>query len=350
MKKSSAQRPLSHTETAAFCSQMSMILKAGISPGEGLSIMALDSRSQDEKRLLSLMEEHLLEHGSFFLALKAAGIFPDYMLHMIDIREQAGRLDEVMESLSLHYEREAGIASSIKNAVIYPFVMILMMIAVILILIVKVLPVFEQVFKQLGREAGGLSGTILTFGTTLNRYSIVLTALFSLAALAFLLLFYTKRGRAFASRLAVRTGLFSGFRQKTAVCRFASAMSLTLSSGLDLEQCLDLASPLIDDASFRKKLDSCRSRIQEGAELSEALTQAGIFSGAYARLLRIGTHTGSTEQVLKDISVRCEEEADAQINRSISILEPTLVAVLSIVVGIILLSVMLPLIGIINGF
>ncbi|MEG0108088.1 MAG: type II secretion system F family protein, partial [Lachnospiraceae bacterium] len=100
-------------------------------------------------------------------------VFPNYLIHMVDIGEQSGKLDEVFFSLSEHYDREAGIASAIKNAVTYPFIMIAMMMLVILVLITKVLPIFAQVFQQLGREMTGVSKGILNMGSLLNQYSMV---------------------------------------------------------------------------------------------------------------------------------------------------------------------------------
>ena len=350
MKENAAARPLSNTELSSFCRQMSMILSAGISPLEGLSLMEEESASPEEKQLLKAMEEEYLQSASLYRSFQTVGIFPDYMLHMIHIGEQSGRLDEVMVSLASHYDREAGIAASLKNAVIYPFVMILMMIAVIFILIIKVLPIFQQVFEQLGQEMSGFSRSVVDFGIALNRYSTVCIAVFAVIAVLFVLTIYTKQGRKIAGDLAAKLGMFRNFRYKTAACRFASAMALTLSSGLDVDQSFDLAAALIDDHDFQEKIRVCREKIHEGNAFPKALSQSGIFTGIYARMLTIGFHTGSTEKMLTDISHRYEDEVDAAISRNISILEPTLVAILSIIVGILLLSVMLPQIGILTGF
>ena len=227
MKENAAARPLSNTELSSFCRQMSMILSAGISPLEGLSLMEEESASLEEKQLLKAMEEEYLQSASLYRSFQTVGIFPDYMLHMIHIGEQSGRLDEVMVSLASHYDREAGIAASLKNAVIYPFVMILMMIAVIFILIIKVLPIFQQVFEQLGQEMSGFSRSVVDFGIALNRYSTVCIAVFAVIAVLFVLTIYTKQGRKIAGDLAAKLGMFRNFRYKTAACRFASAMALT---------------------------------------------------------------------------------------------------------------------------
>ena len=165
--------PLSNAETAAFCSQIAMILRSGISSIEGISIMLEDTTEPEEKRLLESINTMLLNTGSLHLALEDTHAFPDYMIQMVQIGEQAGKLDEVMTSLADYYEKEAALNQTIHNAVTYPLLMIFMMILVILVLVTRVMPIFNQVFAQLGREMSGLSLGILRFGQFLNAHIVV---------------------------------------------------------------------------------------------------------------------------------------------------------------------------------
>ena len=162
-------KPLSNTETAAFCSQMAMILKSGISSVEGISILLEDVDDPDEKNLLTALNDTLIQTGDFSQSLKSTGAFPDYMVHMVTLGEQAGRLDEVMASLSDYYDKEAALNQTIRSAVTYPLIMILMMLLVILVLVTKIMPIFNQVFKQLGSEMSGLSLAILQAGCGIDH-------------------------------------------------------------------------------------------------------------------------------------------------------------------------------------
>lgn len=341
--------PLSNTETAAFCSQMAMILHSGISTLEGISLMLEDTKEQEEIKFLTCIEETLQTTGNFQEALSSTGAFPAYMLHMVQIGEYSGKLDEVMEALSIHYEREAGIAQAIKNAVTYPLIMVFMMLLVILVLVTKVMPIFNQVFRQLGSEMTGLSKAILDFGTAINRYSVVLIVLVALLAALVLYFGKTKSGREKFSSFASRLGWTKAFTEKLAACRFASGMSLTLSSGMNPEECLNLASNLTNNEEFNKKLEVCREAVNNGEDLSHSLLEAGIFSGIYARMVSIGSKTGSLDEIMHEIADKYQEEIDQRFTNVISILEPTLVIALSVIVGMILLSVMLPLMGIMSS-
>lgn len=151
-------RPFSNMELSSFCGQMALILKSGISSTEGLTIMLEDAAPGDERTVLEDLNSNMQETGSLFLALEHAGMFPSYMLHMVEIGEETGTLDEVMESLQNHYEREEAISRSIRNSITYPMIMTGMMAVVVIVLLVKVMPIFNQVFIQLGTEMTGFHG------------------------------------------------------------------------------------------------------------------------------------------------------------------------------------------------
>ena len=173
--------PLSNTEIAAFCSQTAMILRSGISSIEGISIMLEDSQNADEKELLSAVNDTLMQTGNLTQALEDTHAYPDYMISMVRIGEQTGRLDDVMDSLAVYYEKEDSLAESIKSAVTYPLIMIVMMLLVILLLIMKVMPVFNQVFIQLGSSMSGISLVILNIGQFLNRHIAVFLLILALS-------------------------------------------------------------------------------------------------------------------------------------------------------------------------
>ena len=188
MTKETQKKTLSNTEVASFCSQMGMILHAGIPAIEGITIMKEDAASSQEEAILRDIYDTFMETGTFHEALKSSGVFPSYCLHMVQLGEQSGRLDEVMHALSDYYEREADLSSAIRHAVTYPMIMVVMMLAIILLLLTRVLPVFHQVFEQFGAGVTGIPKTLMDLGTAMNRYSIGFVLLFLILAGMFLLL------------------------------------------------------------------------------------------------------------------------------------------------------------------
>lgn len=342
-------KPFSNLELSSFCGQMSLILKSGISSMEGLTIMLEDAVSADEKTILTKLLSNMQETGSLCQALTRAKVFPAYMLHMVEIGEETGTLDEVMESLKNHYEREEFISKSIRNAVTYPMIMTGMMVVVIIVLLVKVMPVFNQVFVQLGTEMTGFSRMLMDTGTAINRYSAVLIVVIAIIAGAILYGTHTESGKKLFRKMGHKVKFTRSIYEEIAACRFASGMALTLSSGLNPDRSMELVISLNDDPIFQKKIELCQNEINQGKELSEALASSGMFTGIYARMASVGSKTGSLDQVMNEVAEMYQEDIDTQMNNLLAVLEPTLVVLLSLIVGVILLSVMLPLMGIMSN-
>ena len=343
------EKKLSPEELASFCSQIASVLKAGISPGEGIAIMLEDTSSLQEQDILSAIQETLNTTGVFSLGLEDAKVFPEYMRNMVRLGEQAGRLDEVMDALAGHYQREADLSAALKSALTYPCIMIGMMVLVVLVLVTRVLPVFQQVYAQLGQTMTGFSRGLLDMGQAINRYSLVLLALLVLLVLVCLYFSRTSSGQKRASLLFSRLPFTRNFIRQKASCRFASGMALALKSGLTPEEGMDLAGVLTGNPGFMEQVAQCKKLMEEGTPLARALSGSGIFTGMEARLLTVGDRTGSIDDAMEKIAARCQEELDASMGNAVSIIEPTLVAVLSVIVGLILLSVMMPLMGTLSG-
>lgn len=330
----------SNIELSFFCNQLAMILTSGISVMEGLSMMSEESENEDESAILSYILASLQESGNLHESLKSTNLFPAYMLQMVKIGEETGKLDDVFASLAQHYHREDSIQNSIRHALIYPLIMIAMMLLVIIVLLVKVMPIFNQVFIQLGTEMTGFAGLLVALGDNLSKYLLfVIIGIVLLGALLF------RFGKCLIHRIPFTRNL----SEKLAACRFASGMALALSSGLNPDLAMELVCDLNEDSMFAKKLDVCKEQVAEGEDLSRALFQSGIFTGLYARMASIGSKSGTMDSVMNQVAESYQEEIDTRINQMLAVIEPTLVVLLSLIVGAILMSVMFPLIGIMSS-
>ena len=159
----------------------------------------------------------------------------------------------------------------------------------------------------------------------------------------------SKWGKERRNNLLYKSKRFKSIHSKIATSRFASAMAMTLSSGMDVMQSLDVSSKIIDAPEFAGKVEKCKDSFAETMDIGRAFSASGIFGGLYGRMAILGAKTGNMETVLEKVAETYQEEADDEINDLIAIVEPTLVIILSVIVGIILLSVMLPLLNIMSG-
>ncbi len=343
------KKELVNKELALFFDQFAMTLDAGLNHTDGIQIMLEDAASNEGKEILEIMLETLHEGKPLSRSFESAGVFPKYALDMIAIGERSGKTDEVAHSLANYYEREENIAQGIKNAVTYPLLIILMMFVVILVLVIKVLPVFNQVFIQLGSEMSGFSKTLLNIGNTISRYSMFFMGLLLCIIVLYIILSKTGPGKKAFGRFVQVFPLTRGFYHKIAAGRFASSMALTMNTNLGPDESLQLVEKIVDNREVEQKIGECRKMIRGGLSFTDALVDSKIFNNLYSRMISVGGKSGATDKALAKIATNYELEIDDRIGGIISVLEPTLVIIFSVVVCMILLSVMLPLMSIMSS-
>ena len=236
---------LNNRELFQFCEQFSIILRSGMSAIEGLAILNDDSQTERGKEILTFLYKDMEESGSLAHAMEQSGAFPASAAAYVRTGEETGCLDEVMKGLSAFYAKEIQITDQIQSAVAYPLVMLGMMTAVIVILLVKVLPVFRQVFRQLGLEMSGISGALLGIGETLSHYSTAFLVL--LAAMIGFILFLVlhPKGQELIRKIVCR---FPGMKEipvNLDYSRLCQCISLGIRSGLSPELCVELAGAVV---------------------------------------------------------------------------------------------------------
>lgn len=347
--KTKTNKVLNDYEISVFCRQMALLIKAGIAPLEGIEIMLQDFKLDDDDSTLRTISQILSSGEKFHIALQMSGAFPGYVIHMVTIGEESGNLDLVMDSLADYYEQEDTIRNNISSAISYPLIMIGMMIVVIIVLITQVLPIFGQVFAQLGTSMNSFSRSLVSIGNALNRYSIVFIIIMVLFSGACIFFVKTSKGHSLFRSIGMHIPPIRKIYSEISTARFANGMVLTLSSGMDTYEGLRLVSKLVEYKEMAVKIDTCRSLIASGDSFPEALQEAGIFNKFYSRMVAIGFQSGSMDTVMKQIARKYADETQRKMYNFVSILEPTLVIILSLIVGLILLSVILPLMGIMSS-
>lgn len=307
---------------SAFCLQVSLLLSAAVPLEEGLSVMAEDARTLQEKKLLQELAEDVELGEPLFAALERTGEFPPYVVKMAKLGHQTGTLDQIMKDLSVYYEKEFQLMRSIQNALTYPVMMIFMLLTVLFVLFTKVMPIFEGVYEQLGAQMSPLSRTAIRLGGIFSGGALVFSGAAAAAALA--VWTASRFGKTFRLVEKMTQSLKRKSRLALSVAgrRFTAVLALTLRSGMELE---------------------C------GAGYYEAMKKTGLFSGFHIQMIRVGARSGNLDQVMEKLSGDYEKEAEAAIDTMLARFEPTMVAVLAVAVGLVLLSVMLPLAGVLSA-
>lgn len=275
------------------------------------------------------------------------GLFPAYVTGLVTVGERSGRTEEALNALSVYYEQRDQLDRQVRSALLYPSVLLVLMLVVIVVLLAKVLPVFDQVYASLGGELTGVAGGLLTLGRALDAAMPVLCAVLGVVVI-FLAVFSLSGG--FRERLLTfwqRRFGDRGVSRRLNDARFAQAMAMGLQSGLPMEEALELAAGLLSQTpAAAERCRSCKAQLQQGEELSGAMRESGVLPPAACRLLALGVRGGTADTVMEEIARRLAREGNDALSRKVAQVEPALVLVTSLLVGAILLSVMLPLMNI----
>mgnify|MGYP001088350765 FL=1 len=332
-----------------FCRELHQLVRTGIPLAEGLTMLREDETDPDTRSWLEALCRSTEEGLPLASALRETGAFPAYMTDMVSLAEETGRLEDVLLSLQRHYDRQLRMAADIRGAVAVPVTLFAVMVAVVILLVTQVLPVFDRVFAQLGVRMGAVATGMMNAGAVLAKAGTGIAVVLVAAAAAALVV---------ALVPALREKFAAGFRRsfggrgilgQMAAARFASSMSMAVASGLSMEESVALSAKLCGGAKeIDEKTERCRKEIEEGGSPADALAGSGLFSGRDCRLLKLAEQTGSLPDTLEDLAQRQEEESLRRIDRTVGAIEPAIVVITSALAGVILLSVMLPLMGLLS--
>lgn len=335
-------------EVATFCGQVSLILKAGIPLYDGMDTLCESCQDEKAKRAFGKISDVLSETGSLHKAVQSVGFFPEYFVNMVLIGEESGKLDDVLASLEKYYEREDKVRKSIKSAITYPILIIIMMTAVVTLLITKVMPIFENIFSNLGADISASGKAIMNVGTIVGKVAFVITLVLVLAILGVYAAAKLGAGEKLKEFSYKLPGI-RGLNKKISAGRFASVLSMMIGSGYSLEKALEMAPGIVQDKMAKEKIIKCGELLNEGKSFPDALNEIKMFDGLQNRMISVGYKAGQMDSVMAKMADIYEEEVDESLGKMVSFIEPTLVAILSIIIGGILVSVLLPLASIMSS-
>jgi len=359
-REKKALRVLSSSELSIFCLQLSLVLKAGIPLHEGLTTLGdrdnklIESKQKIKGVLGKAIDSmaDMVELGEpLASAMKKTGVFPDYVINMVEIGEGTGKLDNVLESLGEYYEKEQYLKTKIRNSLMYPVFLFIIMSVVIVLLVSQVFPIFKDMLESMGGSLSAGEEAVAAFAGSLaaGEYTMYIILALSVLFVVLALLLKTNFGKNIGAAFIASFPLTRNINKKISASRFANAMAMTLSSGMNFSEAMRMAVNLIDNKNLRSKFETCMQEIESGESFAKAVVRTDVFSGMYIKFIEIGQKTGSVDSVMKKISDICDTDADTSINNATSIVEPLLVGVLSIIIGVILISVMIPLVQVMSS-
>lgn len=332
-----------------FCLQTSMLLKSATSLSEGFLLMANNSKNKEQTAVLTNMAEQIKQGIPFSQAMKETACFPSYVLHMTLLGERTGTLDVTMERLSDYYEQEYYTKENLRRAITSPAIMLFILMTILFVLFTKVMPLFANVYTQLGASIPKIAVLSIQTGGILSGIALILSFLLLIFFLFVWLRSRKREESIWLHKLFRILEKHSTIANEIALHRFCSVMATSYPCGIDLVEACTLAQSVVGNQQVEDKIEQCAYELEQGKNFSEAIEQSNLFTDFDLQMIRTGTRTGQLEEVLQYLDEDYNRKTYDSIQSLISRLEPIIVLVLAASTGLVLISVMLPLIGVLSS-
>lgn len=340
---------LTNEELGALCTSLAHLYHAGIGGADALALLAQDEPDRRLRALISGMAARADEGTGLGLVFSEETCFPGYLSGLLRVGEQVGKTEQTLHSLGEHYQSRARMDERLRAALLYPALLLAVMLAVVVVLLVWVLPVFNDVYAQLGSSLTGVAGGLLRLGQVLRA---AMPALCAVAGVLVTGLIVFSLCPAFGEKLSALWRICRGDRGvngKIAAARFLQALAMGMGSGMTQREALELALSLVDSEGIARRGGTCLEQVENGVGLADALRENGFLPAAQSRVLEAGIRSGQGELLMEQIAERQLERGETELENAVARVEPVLVVITCVLVGIILLSVMLPLMHIMTG-
>lgn len=331
-------------DLAAMTRQLAALLRAGVPLLQALNMLC---RSMVSPALVQTMQsvQSDVEAGlSLHLALaKHSPHFSGLYVHMVQAGESAGILETMMERLSVTLEKNEALRSKIRSALMYPCAVVSVAIGILVMILVFVVPVFQDVFQSFGAELPWATQLVVGFSDALvNSGPLLLVAVLSGAWLVRRSSHAVNQARQWLARWLLRWPVVGPLLTTSVVARWAQTLSALLSAGVPLTEALGPTAQACDHPVFERITLQLQRRVAQGSSLSEAMTQTGRFPAMIVQLCATGEETGSLDSLLARAAGLMETEMDDQVNGLSSLLEPLIIVVLGGFIACILVAMYLP--------
>ena len=326
-----------------FARQFSTMIDAGLPIISCLEILYSQQENKTFKRILKEIKESV--EGGSTLA-EALGKYPkefdNLFVNMIAAGEAGGILDVILQRLSAYMEKAAKLKAQVKGALTYPVITLIIAFVVLAVILVFVIPVFQEMFADFGSQLPVFTQLVVTASDIVKAN--IGKILIGLAALVFgLRRFYkTKRGEIIMDRMFLKLPVFGILIRKVAVAKFTRTMGTMLTSGVAILDALDIVARTSGNKTVEKAIYDVRSAIAEGRTMADPLTESGVFPSMVCQMIAVGESTGALDDMLIKIADFYDQEVDQAVENLTSLIEPFMLVFLGVTIGGLVIAMYLP--------
>lgn len=332
-------------DISVFCRQFATMLSSGITVVKCLDILYHQAEDKHVKAALLRLYEEIKKGNSLSVAMRDLGsTFPSLLINMIQSGESSGKLDDVMLSMSIHYEKEKVLKGKVKTAMIYPIILLVVAVIVICVLLIFVVPTFMDLFGS----ADNLPGTtkfLLSISSFMQNYWWLLLIIGVGIAFGMMALLKVPSVKIVFDKMKIRLPQFGKLLMIILTARFARTISTLYSSGMPIIDSIRTSANVLGNLYISSKIEGVIDDIKKGVSLSQALTSADLFPTMFTSMVYIGEESGTLDSILERTADFYDEDASAAISKMVALMEPLLIVLLGGVVAFIVISVAEPMFG-----
>ncbi len=340
-------------ELAVFTRQFSVMIDAGLPLVQCIDILGEQQQNAFFKDVLRQVRQSVEEGSTLFAALdKHPKVFDKLYTHMVEAGETGGVLDLILQRLATLIEKVVKLKRSIISASIYPAAVITVAIGAITIIMVVVIPQFQQIFLGLlgpGEQLPLPTRIVMAISSFLAGWGGLTSAVVLIASGVGIKFYYkTPKGRWQIDALMLKAPIIGSILRKVAVARFSRILSTLLSSGVPILQSLDITAKTAGNIIIEDAILKVRAGVERGENFVDPLMATGVFPHMVGQMIGVGEQTGAMDAMLGKIADFYEEEVDTAIADLLGLMEPVLIAFLGVTIGSIVISMYLPLFSLIG--
>ncbi|MDB6427849.1 type II secretion system F family protein [Curtobacterium sp. 20TX0008] len=330
-------------DLAIMSRQASTMLSSGLSLLRALTILAGQTENKKLKEILGKVRDDVERGVSFSDAVAKYPVdFPPIMINMIRAGETGGFLDQAMDSIATNFEKEHKLRSTIKSAMTYPVVVLVMSLLAVVVMLVFIVPIFQDMFASLGGQLPLPTRILVQLSHAMRWAGPILAVLVVVGWLWYRGNKNTDRFRAFRDPILLRMPVFGQLTKKIVIARFARNFSNMIGAGVPILQALKIVGEVSDNFVVQKALDRVAESVRKGESIAEPLAKENVFPPMVAQMIAVGEDAGSLEVMLEKIAIFYDSEVESTTESLTSLIEPLLIAFLGVVVGGMIVALYLP--------
>jgi len=338
-------------EVSTFTRQLSTLMKASIPITEALRAIIDQTEGKRMGVLYRDIRERISQGATTADALAA---HPDYFdelyVSMVRSGEAAGRLDDVLDRLSIFLQGQAKVRNRISAALAYPAVMLIVGLIIVGVLMVNVVPKITQMLAGRGQELPAATQFLQNVSEFLTAYwwLLFLGSIFSL--LVFNLYYSSEKGRLSIDSKLLKVPVLGDLLAKQALSRFSQTFSTLLRSGVPVVRCLEVTKTVLGNRLLENTIDGVRAKILEGADIATPIKQSGVFPPIVGYMIAVGEQSGELDSMMEQVGESYQEEVEVATGKFTSLIEPMIILLLACLVGFIVIAILLPIMQMSSSF